>query len=310
MEETFYKTIKTGMRILLALLLGLSSSWGQTIALTFDDAPTSNGPLFSGAERTSRILAHLKKHNVRQAAFFVMTKNLDGSGIERLKLYAAAGHLLGNHTHQHERIAILGTRNYIEDIRLADSLLRPLPGYSHFFRYPFLDEGKTKPVRDSIRSALDAMQLRHGYVTIDNYDWYINSLLKNAVAAKKNVDLQTLRDIYVEHIWESIVFYDNIGKKNLNRSPAHVLLLHENDLAACFLGDLIEHIKKQGWSIISVEEAYRDPIATTIPDVLFNGQGRVASIANEQGVKPVDLVQESEDEVYLEKLLNDKNVFK
>src|SRR5688500_19701723 len=36
------------------------------ISLTFDDAPTADGPLFSGDERTQRIVHTLKKHGVTE----------------------------------------------------------------------------------------------------------------------------------------------------------------------------------------------------------------------------------------------------
>jgi peptidoglycan-N-acetylglucosamine deacetylase len=87
------------------------------------------------------------------------------------------------------------------------------------------------------------------------------------------------------------------------------LLLHENDLAALFVGDLIQLLKGKGWKIISPEDAYADPIASEIPDVLFNGQGRVGAIAYSKGWKPADLIQQSEDEAYLDKLLTERKVF-
>jgi peptidoglycan-N-acetylglucosamine deacetylase len=282
----------------------------QEIAITFDDAPTGNGPLFSGIERSEKILGHLKKHDVDEAAFFVVTRAIDQSGKDRLMAYTRAGHLLANHTHTHEWIRDMGTEKYIDGIRKADSTLRLLPGYFPYFRFPFLDEGKSRPTRDSIRQALRAMNVNHGYVTIDNYDWYINHLLKQAITDNKKANMEKLKALYIDHIWSSIRFYDNIAKKHLGRSPRHVLLLHENDMAASFLGDLISHIKKQGWKIIPVSEAYKDPIASTIPDVLFNGQGRVASIANSKGVPPRELVQESEDELFLETQVKEKEIFK
>ena len=52
-----------------------------------------------------------------------------------------------------------------------------------------------------------------------------------------------------------------------------------------------------------------DPIAIHVPDVLFNGQGRVAAIAREKGIPARDLVQISEDEEYLDKLVKDYHIF-
>jgi hypothetical protein len=154
------------------------------------------------------------------------------------------------------------------------------------------------------------MHLTNGYVTVDNYDWYLNHLLVQAVARKMEPDMEALRQIYLDHVYNSISFYDQIARTHIGRSPKHVLLLHENDLTALFLGDLITLLKQRGWKIISPREAYADEISRQTPDVLFNGQGRVAAIAREKGIPARELVQEAEDEVYLDKLVLENKVFR
>lgn len=281
----------------------------QEIALTFDDAPMG-GLLYTGETKTTRIIHHLKKHNVKQVAFFVVTGHIDTSGKNRLEQYVGAGHLLANHTHSHDWIRNLGVANYIQDIAKADSILRPMKGFVPWFRYPFLDEGRSRSARDSIRAGLSNLTLQHGYVTVDNYDWYLNSLLQEAIGKQLKIDTAKLREVYIDHVWKSILFYDDVAKKHLMRSPRHVLLLHENDLTGLFLGDLIAHLKKNGWKIISPRKAYEDPIAKQIPDVLFNNQGRVGALAFAKGVAAKDLIQDSEDEDYLRKLVEEKGIFK
>jgi peptidoglycan/xylan/chitin deacetylase (PgdA/CDA1 family) len=295
--------------ISLLLLFLFSNLYSQEIAITIDDAPLQDGPLFSGRERAQKIISVLKKQNISTVAFFVITNNIDDAGKNRLMQYANAGHLLANHTHTHQWIHDIGVDRYIKSILTADSVLRLMKGFVPWFRYPFLDEGRTKTDRDSIRVLLKKLELMNAYVTIDNYDWYLNALLRKAINEKHTVHFERLRNIYIDHIWNSIQFYDNIARQILGKSPRHVLLLHENDLTAYFLNDLIIHLKTQGWKIISPIEAYKDRIATIIPDVLFNGQGRIAAMAKEKGVASKDLVQEAEDETYLDKLVKTKKVF-
>jgi peptidoglycan-N-acetylglucosamine deacetylase len=298
------------LALLLTLLLLIAPEiHAQEIAITFDDAPTHNSIVFSGEERTTRILDQLRKHNIDQVAFFVITANIDAQGLTRLRRYAEAGHLLANHTHTHEWMNSIGTSQYIQGIHRADSILKTLPNFAPWFRYPFLDEGKTISARDSVRTALQALQLSNGYVTIDNYDWYLNSLLREAAQANKKIDLDKLKAAYIEHIWNSIQFYDGIAKKTLGRSPKHVLLLHENDLAAYFIGDLITFLKGKKWKIISPVEAYQDPIAASVPNVLFNGQGRIGAMAFEKGIPARELVQDAEDEEVLKKLVASRKIF-
>jgi peptidoglycan-N-acetylglucosamine deacetylase len=296
--------------ILFALVIIASVSNAQEIAITLDDAPTPGAALFSGKERGARIIAALKKHDVKQIAFFVTTSNITPEGKLRLENYIKAGHILGNHSHSHRWIHEMGVNAYRTDIIKADSILKTFPSYVPWFRFPFLDEGRTKNARDSIRETLKKLSLANGYVTIDDYDWYLNQLLRQAINQKKQIDYDALKTTYIEHVWNSIQYYDRVAKKILGRSPKHVLLLHENDLAALCIGDLIEHIKNKGWKIISPGVAYTDPISNQIPDVLFNGQGRVAAIARSQNISAKDLVQESEDEVFLDSLVKVRNIFK
>ena len=171
-----------------------------------------------------------------------------------------------------------------------------------------LDEGKTVAVRDSIRKALQDMGYVNGYVTVDNYDWYMNKLFQDAVKAGKQVHYDRLRQAYVTILFDVITFYDRLAVMVLGRSPKHVLLLHENDLAALFIDDLVMHIRDNGWTIIPPGEAYADPIADHVPDVLFNNQGRVAAIAAEQGYES-PLRHISEDVKYLDHYFETGNIF-
>jgi peptidoglycan-N-acetylglucosamine deacetylase len=300
---------RIGILLVSSLIVTTVSSNAQQIAITFDDAPLGDGPLFSGAERTSRIINTLKKHRVSQAAFFVVTGYIDSTNVQRLRSYSNAGHALANHSHTHSWIRNIGTASYIRDIQKADSILKKNFSPKPWYRYPYLDEGRTTGSRDSIRIALDQLQLKNGYVTIDNYDWYLNGAFRKALEKKAKINYDVLKEIYLDHIWQSIQFYDAIGQKVLNRSPRHVLLLHENDMAALFLDDLLQLLHKKGWMIIRAEDAFTDPIAAQVPDVLFNGQGRVGAIAYSKGMKPIELIQQSEDEEFLDRLLESKKAF-
>lgn len=95
-----------------------------------------------------------------------------------------------------------------------------------------------------------AAHYANGYATVDNADWYIDDLVQRKKAAGFNLDLEKLRKAYVEILTDSIDFYDRLALETLNRSPKHVLLLHENDLAALFVGALVRELRKKGWKIL------------------------------------------------------------
>ena len=119
-----------------------------------------------------------------------------------------------------------------------------------------------------------------------------------------------LKKLYIDALWHSITFYDDLANNYLKRSPKHVLLLHENELAALFLGDLIEHIESKGWKIISPEEAYTDSIANITKDLTFNKQGRVAALAHDKGADKKELRSKTEYISHLDELFITYKVIK
>ena len=274
----------------------------RTIALTFDDATRGDGALLTGEQRTATLIESLARSGVDEAIFFVTTRNVERqgeSGAARLRAYTEAGHTLANHSHSHQWLSRTNVDDYVADLDIAIDHLSQLGSVEPFYRYPFLDEGRAIDKRDRLREALAERELKNGYVTVDTYDWYLDSLVEVASEAGVEVDMDKLGDLYVDVISRSTEFYDSLAQETLGRSPHHVLLLHENDLAALFVDDLVERLRERGFRIIPATVAYDDPIADREPDTLFLGQGRIAALAHESGRRPPELVSPTEDEQYL-----------
>jgi peptidoglycan/xylan/chitin deacetylase (PgdA/CDA1 family) len=303
------------VRLLLFLLLVVGSWSGahaqKRIALSFDDVPRDEGAFFTSDERTSALIEALREGGVRQAAFFVTTGNLDkphgAGGEERIARYVAAGHVIANHSHSHLWLHQTDAEIYVADLDKAAQWLAGRSGFRPWYRFPYLDEGRRDTAkRDAVRAALAKRGLRNGYVTVDNYDWHLDRLASDARRAGKAMDMDALRDLYVETLVETANFNDRIALKTLGRSPAHVLLLHETDLAALFVDDLAKALRRDGWQIIPIDQAYEDPIAASEPDTWFLGSGRVAALAHVAGMAPRELVHERTDEEVLSKLFAER----
>ena len=274
----------------------------RTIALTFDDAAMGDGSFFTGEERTARLVEALTEADVDGAMFFVTSGNTlsnGESGSERLNAYTDAGHVLANHSHSHPHLSTTEADEYIADVDRAIEFLAGFDGVEPYFRFPFLDEGREVGKRDALRDALRERGLINGYVTVDTWDWSLVNLAAQAHAAGVEFDIEDLRDLYVDVITKSTEFYDAMAQETLGRSPHHVLLLHENDLAALFIGDLVAELRERGFRIIPATEAFTDPIVDREPDTLYLGQGRVAALAHEAGWDPANLRSPTENNEYL-----------
>ncbi|MBJ7439739.1 MAG: polysaccharide deacetylase family protein [Sphingopyxis sp.] len=257
--------------LILVLLLPVPAAAQKLIALSFDDVPRGRGAFFTPDERTQRIIAGLKKAKAPQAVFFVNPAAIgkgDGvGGAERIAAYVAAGHVIANHSNSHPRLSTTDTAAYLADIDVAEAWLKSRPGYRPWFRFPFLDEGgKDKAKRDALRAGLAARGLRNGYVTAESSDWHLEALTRKAAKAGKAIDRKALGKLYVSWHVEAADFADAMMQKVTGRQPVQVMLLHETDLAALYIGDLVRALRKAGWTVVSADSAYVDPIGKEMPD--------------------------------------------
>jgi len=120
----------------------------RLITLTFDDGPFP--------ETTPAVLRVLAKHKVH-AAFFVIGRYLDGdepravASRETLLQVVAAGHLVGNHTHDHAKLTRVTHTQVLEQIdQGAASIERATGKRPILFRPPFgeLDDFGRAAVRE------------------------------------------------------------------------------------------------------------------------------------------------------------------
>lgn len=285
---------------ILALLLTNTLCHAREIALTFDDAPTPDSALMSGAERTQRLINVLLKAKVPDALFFVKADFISPDTQKRLNQYSAAGFHLANHSYSHQSAGALGVLDYLSDVYKAHLLLKNQGNFLPYHRFPYLNCGKDTPSIIAIRHSLSELGYQDGYVTVGNFDWHISSLLTKAAEMNKTIDYDNAKKFYVETLYEAVEFYDALAQSVLGRSPRHVMLLHENDAAALFVGDLVAHLRSKGWKIISPQAAYQDPIARDFSSINYYKQNKLAAIASSKGFPESELLHISENTEYID----------
>lgn len=204
--------------------------------------------------------------------------------MQRIDRYVRAGHVIANHSATHPHLNAVNADAYLADIDAAEVWLAGRDGRRPWFRFPFLDEGGRDQVkRDAVRAGLDARGLIHGYVTVDASDWWLEQAAIDARKAGQTIDMEGLRILYIESHVEAAAFNDRMMRQVLGRAPIQVMLLHETDIAALWIADLVKALRADGWTIVSADEAYRDPIASLRPDVP-SAQGTLSeAIAWERG---------------------------
>ncbi len=228
----------------------------KRIAITIDDAPSPSTTLFTGLQRASSIIEQLKKVEAPAIGIFAIGQHAVAFGDEQLKAYGAAGHAICNHTFSHRGLKRSSVGGYIADIQKAESVLKSLPGYTHMFRPPYLDEGYPTQ-SESVRAELKKMGYTLANITVNNCDYYMSHLLQSALARRKKIDYDKLKKVYLETMLECVDYFEGLYKLRGQGVINHVLLMHSNDLTALYIGDLITALRDKGWTIISVHDAYK-----------------------------------------------------
>lgn len=119
------------------------------IALTFDDLPV-HGPFPPGdtPQRVANaIIDALTAAHVPAYGFVNAHWVVDRPGtIDVLRAWRAAGLMLGNHGWSHQHLNAMTIAQFEEELAKDEPVLEQVAGDTdwHWFRYPFLDEGKTR----------------------------------------------------------------------------------------------------------------------------------------------------------------------
>ncbi|HUQ12399.1 MAG TPA: polysaccharide deacetylase family protein [Steroidobacteraceae bacterium] len=265
------------------------------VALTFDDLPI-NGTLPEGSKQSDfarDTIAVLKKHRIPPSYGFINANKLEHNpdGALALRIWVDGGHPLANHTYNHLNF----TQNSVEDFEReilrnepALELLMPpdskLARSGHdwrWFRYPYLHEGDTLEKRRAVRAFLAANGYRIAQTTLDWEDYMWNSAHARCSMKKDEDALRWLRESYLDAARAFIRFEVDFSRKVFGRDIHHVMLLHLGSFSSHILPDLFKLLDEEGFEIVTLEEAQKDPVYDYDPDVASPNGGTLTELGME-----------------------------
>jgi len=281
--------------LLLAGVADAAATPKLKVALTFDDLPLNGGltPGYKQSDYARATLAVLKKHHVPPSYGFVnahgLERNPDGALV--LKLWVAAGHPLGNHTYSHLDLTKNSPEEFGRDVLRNEpvlELLMPEAGKHdwRWLRYPYLHEGDTLEKRRAVRAFLASNGYRIAQTTLDYEDYLWNSAHARCVGKGDRAAVAWLRESYLSTANEMMRWQRENARTVFGRDIKHVLLLHLGSFSSHILPDLLTLLKKQGYEIVTLEEAQSDPIYETDPDYAAPRGGTLVELMMEKNGTP------------------------
>ncbi len=271
------------------------------LAITVDDLP-GGGPELLGytpVKIVKEIVATLRAHHVLHAVGFVVGSMLDARPERReaMDAWVQAGFAVGNHTYSHAKVEELGLDGYIKDILADRAVVDPLEqrtGQHHkYFRFPYLEEGRTEAERRALRHVLAAQhyELARVSVIFNDTDWadaYLRCLARADDAA-----LDALRQSYLETALAQLSWSVAAAREVLGHRIPQVLLVHANVATAKNLDALLTAYEHAGVRYVSLDEALTEPAYGARYD--FSGENILQQASQGTGrPHPPELVESAE----------------
>lgn len=254
----------------------------RSVAATFDDLPGPPGGLRSNAvdalgENTRKLLASVARHRIPVVGFVNEGKLVvEGEGPAQaearravLKLWADAGHELGNHSYSHRSLNTTPLDEFQADVVRGEPVTRALlaaTGRSlRYFRHPFLQVGLELEKRRAFESFLAGRGYEVAPVTIDNDEWIYAAVYADALRRGDDAAAARVGSDYLRYMESVFAFAEGVSRRLFGREIHQVLLLHANALNADYFDRLAQATESRGYAFITLEQALRDE-AYRLPD--------------------------------------------
>jgi peptidoglycan/xylan/chitin deacetylase (PgdA/CDA1 family) len=265
------------------------------VALTFDDLPI-NGTLPDGKKQSDfarDTIAVLKKYRIPPSYGFINADKLERNpdGALALRIWVEGGHPLANHTYNHLNFTQSSVQDFQREILRNEPVLELLmppdgklarAGHDwRWLRYPYLHEGDTLEKRRAVRGFLADHGYRVAQTTLDWEDYLWNSAHARCSMKNDDASIKWLRETYLTAARDFLRFQVDFSRRVFGRDINHVMLLHLGSFSSHILPDLFELLDEEGFEIVTLEEAQKDPVYAYDPDVASPNGGTLTELAME-----------------------------
>jgi peptidoglycan/xylan/chitin deacetylase (PgdA/CDA1 family) len=253
------------------------------VAMTVDDLPFvgTGSPSTTQAEEAKRaakanhkLLRALARHHVPVTGFVVQRGVEDlgvASGTTILREWTASGFDLGNHTNEHRDFNEMSVEQFEDQVIRGEGafaeLMKAAGRKVEFFRFPFNHTGDTQEKHDSAAAFLAGRGYRLAPCTIETSDWMFARSYELMLVRGDHTGATKLRKEYLAFTAEQIDYFNGLNKQVWGYDLPQIMLIHDNQLNADVIEDLLAIFERKKFKWITLSEAESDP-AYSLPDTL------------------------------------------
>ena len=267
------------------------------LAITIDDLPVhgSYPPGVTPQQVGAEMIGALKAGGVTGVHGFVNGVKIDDDPATERVLggWHAAGMMLGNHGWSHRHLSEMSLADFEHELVKNEAVLARSAGRSdwHWFRYPFLDEGKDSAQRAGARQVLAGHGYRVAAVSMSFGDWQWTAPYARCVASHDSAAVAELERMYMAAAQEDIEVSRDAAGKIFGRDIPYVLLMHVSAMSAHMMPRLLQLYRSAGFRFVSLPEAESDPAYRSYTDLSLPAPPSPQEMARAKGVtlmRPTD----------------------
>jgi peptidoglycan/xylan/chitin deacetylase (PgdA/CDA1 family) len=236
----------------------------KQVSITIDDVP--NTSLYKEDGFKSKLLDRLDAMNI-PVAIFINEKNIyktefQDKNLEGLTRWLKNKNVIaGNHSYSHVNYADTTLKGFQQDIlkgeQLTTKITHQRPGY---FRFPYNSLGGDSIAHASIRQFLKDQGYTLTPFTVESEDWAYNTLYENALKNHDNDKARQIGEQYVTHTLKMFQYFETLTQQLYGSAIRHIYLCHDNRLNTDFMEKLLNELRSNGYSFITLKEALEDNV--------------------------------------------------
>lgn len=180
------------------------------VALTFDDGPHPS--------YTKKLLDGLKERGVK-ATFFVVGENIPGRE-EIIEQMCQDGHLIGNHTYDHEDISKMTAQEACAELQKTSVLVKEITGQgTAYVRAPFGNWD------DNLDCETTMISVKWSVDTLDWTTKNVSQIVNKVVNKVKDSDIILLHDYYASSVEAALQIVDILQEQGYEFVTVEDLIL-------------------------------------------------------------------------------------
>ena len=236
----------------------------KQVSITIDDVP--NTALYKEDAFKSKLLDRLDALNIPVAIFIneenIFKTEFQDKNLEGLTRWLKNKNVIaGNHSYSHINYADTTLKGFQQDILKGEQLTIKITNQRpRYFRFPYNSLGNDSIAHASITKFLTDKGYIKTPFTVESEDWAYNTLYENALKNRDNDKARQIGEQYVTHTLDLFQYFEALTQQLYGSAIRHIYLCHDNRLNTDYMEKLLNALRANGYSFITLKEALEDNV--------------------------------------------------